>query len=80
MRAKPRILSDQRRSGGLVVLAWIVAACTLGYMLPWAVAETRGKSNSGAIALVNLLLGWTFVGWIVALVMACTSHQKFLAN
>lgn len=25
--------------------------------------------------LVSLLLGWTVVGWIVALVMACTAHR-----
>ena len=56
-------------------MAWVVAIVTLGYMLPWAVAATRGKSNSGAIALVNLLVGWSLIGWIVALVMACGSHQ-----
>lgn len=54
----------------------MVAICTLGYMLPWAIAATRGKSNSGAIGLLNLLLGWTLIGWIVALVMACASHQS----
>lgn len=44
-------------------------------MLPWAVAATRGKSNATAVALINLLLGWTLIGWIVALVMACGAHQ-----
>ena len=43
-----------------------------------AIAESRGKSNSLAIGLVNFLLGWTLIGWIVALVMACTSHQRAL--
>jgi len=33
------------------------------------------KSNAGAIGWINLLLGWTGIGWIVALVMACTAHQ-----
>lgn len=55
--------------------AWIVAICTLGYMLPWALAATRGKSNSGAIFWINLLLGWSVIGWIVALVMAAGAHQ-----
>ena len=44
-------------------------------MLPWAIAATRGKSNQAAIGIINLLLGWTFIGWIVALVMACQAHQ-----
>lgn len=55
--------------------AWIVAICSFGYMLPWAIAATRGKSNSGAIFWINLLLGWSVIGWIVALVMAAGSHQ-----
>ena len=44
-------------------------------MLPWAIAVSRGKSNISGVGQVNLLTGWTFIGWIVALVMACGSHQ-----
>lgn len=54
--------------------AWIIAILTMGYMLPWAIAATRGKSNSGAIGWLNLLLGWSVIGWIIALVMACGVH------
>ena len=32
-----------------VPIAWLVALITLGYMLPWAIAASRGKSNAGAI-------------------------------
>jgi Superinfection immunity protein len=56
-------------------VAWLVAILTLGYMLPWAIAATRGKINSGAIFWLNLLLGWTVVGWIIALVMSFSAHQ-----
>jgi len=56
-------------------VAWILTVLTLAYLLPWAIAATRGKSNSGAIGVLNLLLGWTFIGWVAALVMACGSHQ-----
>lgn len=59
-----------------VVVAWLVAVGTVFYMLPWAVAVTRGKSNQWAIALLNLLLGWTVIGWVIALVMACGAHQQ----
>ena len=45
-------------------------------MLPWAIAATRNKSNTLAIALVNVLLGWTLVGWIVALVMSASSEPR----
>lgn len=69
------VVTDKGSKGGQAVLAWVIAVITLGYMLPWAIAASRGKANSGAIGLINLLLGWTFIGWIVALVMACGAHQ-----
>ena len=74
------IQTDQRPvSGAVLATAWVCAVLTLGYMLPWAVAATRGKANQAAIGVVNLLLGWSFIGWVVALVMACLSHHP-IAN
>lgn len=70
-----QIRTDSRVNAAEVAIAWIITAVTFGYMLPWAIAATRGKSNSLPIALVNFLAGWTVIGWIVALVMACGSHQ-----
>lgn len=69
------IHNDSKTSAAELVFAWILTIVTVGYFLPWAVAASRGKSNSGAIAVVNFLLGWTVIGWIIALVMACGSHQ-----
>ncbi len=76
----PVVMTDARTNGAEVAIAWILTVLTLGYMLPWAIAATRGKSNSWAVGLVNFLLGWTFIGWIVALVMACTAHQVALVQ
>lgn len=67
--------TDQRVNSAEVVTAWIFTVFSLGYFLPWAIAATRGKSNSAAIGLLNFFLGWTFLGWVAALVMACGSHQ-----
>lgn len=36
----------------------------------------RGKSNTFAILLLNFFLGWTFIGWIVALIWSVTSDNK----
>lgn len=71
----PVVYTDRRDKSGEAVVAWVVTVLTLGYMLPWAVAATRGKSNSGAIAVLNLFVGWTVIGWIASLVMACSAHQ-----
>lgn len=59
----------------VTVVAWVVAVVTGLYMLPWAIAATRGKANQWGIFAGNLLLGWTVVGWIVALVKACGAHR-----
>ncbi len=59
-----------------IVIAWIAAVLTGFALLPWAIAATRSKRNVGAIVLINVLLGWTLVGWIVALVMACVNDPQ----
>jgi hypothetical protein len=67
--------SDKEAKTVQASFAWLIAILTLGYMLPWAIAASRGKANAGAIGWLNFLLGWSIVGWIVALVMACGAHQ-----
>ncbi|MFA7266333.1 MAG: superinfection immunity protein [Candidatus Nanopelagicales bacterium] len=67
-------LSDQRSRPTMTIIAWICAVLTALYMLPWAIAATRGKANAGTIGVINLLLGWTIIGYIVALVLALTPH------
>ena len=43
------------------------------YFLPAFVAFARRHNNKAAIALVDLFFGWTFLGWIAALIWAFTS-------
>ncbi|MGI8667239.1 MAG: superinfection immunity protein [Jatrophihabitans sp.] len=71
--------TDQDTNSAEVVIAWVLTVLTLGYLLPWAIAASRGKSNSLAVGLINFLLGWTVIGWIVSLVMACGAHQQRMA-
>ncbi len=52
------------------VIAVVAAILTAGYMLPWAIAALRDLRTHVSVGLVNLLLGWTIIGWIVALVMS----------
>ena len=39
------------------------------YFTPTIVAFTRHRQVA-SVAVVNLFFGWTFIGWVVALVMA----------
>lgn len=68
-------LTDQRDRPVSAFVAVVVALLTGGYMLPWAVAALRGKSNHWTIFWINLLGGWTVILWIVALVMSFGSHK-----
>ena len=43
---------------------------TLMYFLPSIIALARSKRDLLAIFLLNLFLGWSIIGWIVALVWA----------
>lgn len=43
------------------------------YFLPSIIALVRSKRDILAIFLLNLFLGWSVIGWIVALVWALKS-------
>jgi len=47
-----------------------VAGGVFFYFIPTFAAY--GKKNFQAIAILNLVAGWTFIGWVVALVWAAT--------
>jgi len=40
------------------------------YFLPSIIAVARSKRDLGAIFVLNLFLGWTAIGWVIALVWA----------
>jgi len=44
------------------------------YFIP-AIAG-KDKKNAAAIFLLNLFLGWTLIGWVIALVWATTKDQS----
>jgi hypothetical protein len=52
----------------------MITLCVLFYLVPAAIAVFRAHRNAMAILVLNFLLGWTFLGWLIALVWAFTSH------
>ena len=67
---------------GVVALGWLAANDVLDgavilavigvvYFLPAVIA--RGKPNASSVLVINLFLGWTIIGWIVALAMAVSN-------
>jgi hypothetical protein len=51
----------------------IVFLCTL-YLAPTGIAMLRRVPNAGSTAVVNLFLGWTLVGYVIAAAMALRSR------
>lgn len=46
------------------------------YFIPAIVAGKRNHTQETAITLLNLFLGWTFVGWVIALIWAVMNEKK----
>ena len=53
-----------------VIFLVLGLAGILVYFAPALVANRRHR-HARAITMLNLLLGWTFIGWIAAMVWAC---------
>ena len=58
--------------GELGIAAVVLIVLAALYFAPSVVAVLRRHHNALAIFAVNLLLGWTFLGWVAALVWALT--------
>ncbi len=46
------------------------------YFLPTLIAWVRTHWGTNSIAVVNLFLGWTFVGWVVCLAWAVHGRHR----
>jgi hypothetical protein len=59
-------------AGGIIFLFLLVAGIAL-YFVPSFIAFGRKHHNRGAILMVNILLGWSFIGWVVAFIWSMTN-------
>lgn len=46
------------------------------YFLPTIAAACKKHKNTQAIFALNCFLGWTFIGWVVALIWQATDGRK----
>jgi hypothetical protein len=61
---------------GVVVVLAMIAAGIAVYLAPTIVANKRGHRNTGSIVATNILLGWTFIGWCVALIWSLSDNAE----
>ncbi len=57
-------------------LVTILILVAIAYVLPPLIAAARRHHQLPLIAGVSLVLGWTFIGWIAALLWAFTPVDK----
>lgn len=48
------------------------------YFLPTLIASGRHLPERIAIAMLNLFLGWTVIGWFIALIWAVTAPAPYV--
>lgn len=65
-------------AGSAAMLVWAIwIACGVGfYFLPTYEANLRRQPNMTSIVVLNVFLGWTLVGWVVAMVWGCADRQS----
>lgn len=60
--------------GSFLAGMFLVLLIAVVYFLPlWVAAGRKCKAGPG-IAIVNIFLGWTFIGWVVALAWAVSGE------
>jgi hypothetical protein len=60
----------------VVAVAFVVVASVLIYVGPTVIAFLRSHQNAAAIMALNILLGWTFLGWVAALIWSLTETRQ----
>lgn len=55
---------------------WVVAVGFALYVIPTIVAFRRGVPSPWSVAVINILLGWTLIGWAIALAMAARDPKS----
>lgn len=59
----------------LFILSWIFVALAV-YFIPVVIAYVRRHNNILAVLVLNVFLGWTFFGWLAALLWSLNKDIK----
>jgi hypothetical protein len=67
---------QSQSDAGVVGVIVVVVVGFVFYLIPTGIAVLRNHPNGVPIFVVNLLLGWICIGWIVALVWSLTAMDE----
>lgn len=68
--------TDAPSIGSTLTTASVVVGLLMLALLPGILANRRKTRNEAAVWVITLLLGWTVIGWIVALAMAASGATR----
>lgn len=70
-----RFFGESPRMDAANLVGGLLIALAL-YLLPGYIASHRNHHNANAIYALNILLGWTFLGWVIALIWSLTATRE----
>jgi hypothetical protein len=59
-----------------IAASLLVIAALFFYLLPSMIAAIRKVEHDGAIIAINVLFGWTVLGWIATLIWAVVEKPR----
>jgi hypothetical protein len=68
------VLASSTSIGAVLVFFLLIVGVGL-YFVPTIVAVVRKVTNQGSITVINIFFGWTLIGWVMALAMACRTSN-----
>jgi len=54
----------------IIFFPFFIGTGTILYFLPTIIAAIKSKRDTLAIFLLNFFLGWSIIGWVIALIWA----------
>ncbi len=63
-------------AGAVGIMIGMICFGAFVYLVPTMIAVMRGHANTGPIVIVNIILGWTMIGWVVALAWAFSNQDS----
>jgi hypothetical protein len=58
----------------------IILAGSVIFFIPTIIAVARSRHNADLIFAINLFLNWTIIGWLIALILACSNIDTRTKN
>jgi hypothetical protein len=66
-------------AAGIIAVVLLLLLFVIGvglYFLPTIIAIFRNHHQSGAITVINLSFGWTFIGWVISLAWSVSAARE----